>query len=218
MQFSENTLNVFKNFAAINNGVILKKGSRQRTWSPDESILAEATIEEDINEDFGIYDFPQFLGNLTTLDKPEVTITNEKAVLNDGQVKLDYYACALNLIMAPPDKELEISDPDAQFFLSDENLQKILKVGSLNALPNILFSGDGKTLSAKVFEQSNDTSNSAVVELGETSETFEMLFKSEYFNIIPQDYNVSLKVGAFAELKNEAGNVRYFIAGIKVRK
>ena len=70
MKLSENTLTVLKNFAAINSGVVLNPGKKQKTISPEKSILVEATIEDDIPSEFGIYDLNQFLGIFTFLKNP----------------------------------------------------------------------------------------------------------------------------------------------------
>jgi hypothetical protein len=67
MKFSENTLTVLKNFSNINSGVVLNAGKVQKTMSSERSILLEATLEDDIPQQFGIYDLNQFLGNITTL-------------------------------------------------------------------------------------------------------------------------------------------------------
>ena len=94
MKFSENTLAVLKNFASINSGVVLKAGQVQKTISPEKSILVEATLEDNLGSDFGIYDLNQFLGNVTTLKNPELTFTKDNVTLDDGD--LDRKSTRLN--------------------------------------------------------------------------------------------------------------------------
>ena len=64
MKLSDNTLTVLKNFAGINNSILVKEGSRLRTISVAKNILAEADIKEDFPRDFAIYDLNQFLNCL----------------------------------------------------------------------------------------------------------------------------------------------------------
>ena len=90
MKLSENTLSVLKNFASINGGVVLSSGKVQKTISPEKSILVEATVDDDIPTQFGIYDLNQFLGNLTTLRNPELTFSNDAVKLDDGELSFDY--------------------------------------------------------------------------------------------------------------------------------
>ena len=64
MKLSDNTLTVLKNFAGINNSILVKEGNRLRTISVAKNILAEADIKEDFPRDFAIYDLNQFLNCL----------------------------------------------------------------------------------------------------------------------------------------------------------
>ena len=46
-----------------------------------KNILAEATIQEDIPKDFGIYDLNQFLNGLSLHQSPELDFANDEYVL-----------------------------------------------------------------------------------------------------------------------------------------
>ena len=117
--------------------MVLKKGNTQKTISPEKSILVEATLEDNLDTDFGIYDLNQFLGNVTTLKNPELTFTQNDVTLDDGDLALTYHACSPNLIISPPDKELALKTVDCKFSLSNAVLQKLLKVATMNSLPNL---------------------------------------------------------------------------------
>ena len=56
MKLSDNTLTILKNFAGINNSILVKEGTSLRTISVAKNILAEANIKEEIHRDFAIYD------------------------------------------------------------------------------------------------------------------------------------------------------------------
>ena len=56
MKLSDSTLAVLKNFAGINNSILVKKGNQLRTISVAKNILAEAEIPEDFPRDVAIYD------------------------------------------------------------------------------------------------------------------------------------------------------------------
>ena len=47
MKLSDNTLTILKNFAGINNSILVKGGTRLRTISVAKNILAEADITEE---------------------------------------------------------------------------------------------------------------------------------------------------------------------------
>ena len=213
MKLSENTLNVLKNFASINSGVVLNQGNVQRTISPEKSILVEATVEDDLPEKFGVYDLNQFLGNVTTLKNPELDFTKECVTMNDGEFSLTYLSASANLIISPPDKELVLKNVDCSFTLPNATLQKLIKIATMNGLPNLSVVGANGELRLKIHEKANDTSNQGSVKIGDyAGEDFVATFKTENLKLLPDDYNVELQKGAFAKFVNVAGNLKYFIA------
>ena len=64
MKLSDNALAILKNFAGINNSILVKQGNKLRTISVAKNILAEAEIKEEFPRDFAIYDLNQFLNCL----------------------------------------------------------------------------------------------------------------------------------------------------------
>ena len=213
MKLSENTLAVLKNFSNINSGVVLKSGQTQKTISPEKSILVEATLEDNIPSDFGIYDLNQFLGNVTTLKNPELTFGSNSVKLDDGELALNYFSCSPNLIITPPDKELVLKQVDCKFSLTNSILQKLIKIAQMNNLPNLTVVGKDGELRLKIHERSNDTSNEGSVKIGDyAGSDFAATFKTENLKLLPDDYNVELQNGAFAKFVNVPGNLKYFIA------
>lgn len=213
MKFGENTLSILKNFASINSGVVLNAGKTQKTISPEKSILVEATLEDEIPSQFGIYDLNQFLGNVTTLRNPELTFTNEAVTLDDGELSFDYHACSANLVITPPDKELVLKNVDVKFSLPNATFQKLLKVATMNSLPNLSVIGKNGELRLKIHERANDTSNHGSIKIGDyAGKDFISTFKTDNLKLVPDDYDVEVQNGAFAKFENTSGNLKYFIA------
>ena len=71
MKLSDKTLSLLKNFSTINQSILFKKGTKLSTISVMKNILAEATIEEELPKDFGIYDLNQFLNGIE-LHRPSI--------------------------------------------------------------------------------------------------------------------------------------------------
>ena len=70
MKLSDKTINLLKNFSTINQSILFKHGSKLRTISVMKNILAEATITEELPQDFGIYDLGQFLNGMSLHQSP----------------------------------------------------------------------------------------------------------------------------------------------------
>jgi len=72
MKLSDNTLTVLKNFASINNSILMKKGTHLRTISVAKNILAEADIAEEFPRDVAVYDLNQFLNGMSLHQDPDL--------------------------------------------------------------------------------------------------------------------------------------------------
>ena len=104
MKLSDKTLTLLKNFSSINQSILFKKGSSLKTISVMKNILAEATIEEDLPTDFGIYDLNQFLNGLGLHQNPDLDFENEgHVVIREGRSRTKYFFADPNVIVTPPD-------------------------------------------------------------------------------------------------------------------
>ena len=81
MKLSDNTISLLKNFSTINQSILFKTGNKLRTISVMKNILAEATINEALPKDFGIYDLNQFLNGHSLHQSPELDFTNDEYVV-----------------------------------------------------------------------------------------------------------------------------------------
>ena len=213
MKLSENTLSVLKNFSSINSGIVLQKGNLQKTISPEKSILVEAEVEDVLPEQFGIYDLNQFLGNISTLNNPDLTFTDNAVLMNDGDIKFNYYSCSTNLIVSPPDKELKLKQVDVSFSLTNAILTKLLRLAAMNNLTHLSVVGKNGEIRLQTHEKANDTSNYASFKLNDyTGEDFTASFKVENIKLIPGDYDVEIQLGAFAKFVSKSCKIKYFIA------
>ena len=60
MKLSEHTISVLKNFASINQNLVIKEGSELQTMSAMKNIVSKATVEENFPKEFAIYDLNEF--------------------------------------------------------------------------------------------------------------------------------------------------------------
>ena len=128
MKLSDKTLTLLKNFSSINQSILFKKGSSLKTISVMKNILAEATIEEDLPTDFGIYDLNQFLNGLGLHQNPDLDFQNEgHVVIKEGKSRTKYFFADPQVIVTPPDKEITLTSEDVSFELSTSHLDKLLK-------------------------------------------------------------------------------------------
>lgn len=212
MKLSEQTTSLLKNFSAINQSLLFKSGNKIRTISVMKNIFAEATINENIPKDFGIYDLSQFLQGLSIHNDPEIVFENSSYLLIKGGGQTSkYYFSDPSVIVCPPEKTLTLPSEDVCFEIASDKLEKLLKAGNVYDLPDLSAVGDGNRISLVVRDKDNSTSNEFSIDVGETNSVFSLNFKSENIKILPGTYEVVM-CPQMAKFTNKNVDLTYFIA------
>ena len=213
MNLSEKTLTILKNFAGINNSILVKKGNSLRTISVAKNILAEAEIVEDFSRDFAIYDLNQFLNGLGLHQDPDLDFTeNSYLTIREGKRRVKYFFADPNVIISPPDKEISLPSEDVHFQLDSVTLEKLLKAAAVYQLPDLSAVGGAGVVKLVVRDKKNDTSNEFAIVVGETDKEFSFNFKVENIKIIPGAYDVVVSSKLLSQFTNSTYNLKYFIA------
>ena len=175
MKLSDLTLALLKNFSNINQSILFKQGNKLRTMSVMKNILAEATIDEELPKDFGIYDLGQFLNGMGLHQSPELDFTNDNHVLiKEGRSRSKYFFADPSVIITPPEKAITLPSEDVTFDLSTDQLDKLLKAAAVYQLPDLSVIGGSGEVKIVVRDKKNDTSNTFAVQVGETDSTFSL--------------------------------------------
>jgi len=213
MKLSEKTLTVLKNFAGINNSILVKEGNKLRTMSVAKNILGEAQIEEEFPRQFGVYDLNQFLNGLSLHQDPEMDFTEESYLtIREGKRRVKYFFADPQVIISPPDKEITLPSEDVHFQLESSALEKLLKAAAVYQLPDLSAVGGDGVVKLVVRDKKNDTSNEYSIVVGETDKTFSFNFKVENIKIIPGAYDVSVSSKLLSRFTNSQFNLTYYIA------
>ena len=213
MKLSEKTLTVLKNFAGINNSILVKQGTQLRTMSVAKNILAEANIEEEFPRQFGVYDLNQFLNGLSLHQDPDLDFTEESYLnIREGKRRVKYFFADPQVIISPPDKQITLPSEDVHFQLESSALDKLLKAAAVYQLPDLCVVGEAGAVRLVVRDKKNDTSNSYSVAVGETDKEFSFNFKVENIKIIPGSYDVVVSSKLLSEFTNSNYNLKYYIA------
>ena len=213
MKLSDQTLNILKNFAGINNSILVKQGTQLRTISVAKNILAEASIEEDFPRDFAVYDLNQFLNGLGLHQDPDLDFTPESYIsIKEGKRRVKYFYADPNVIVSPPDKEITLPSEDVHFQLESSALEKLLKAAAVYQLPDLSAVCEAGVVKLVVRDKKNDTSNEFAVVVGETDKEFSFNFKVENIKIIPGAYDVVVSQKLLSKFTNTNCDLKYYIA------
>jgi hypothetical protein len=213
MKLSDTTLTVLKNFAGINNSILVKGGNKLRTISVAKNILAEADIVEDFPREFAIYDLNQFLNGLGLHQDPDLDFTEESYLsIKEGKRRVKYFFADPNVIISPPEKEINLPSQDVCFQLDSVTLEKLLKAAAVYQLPDLSAVGEAGVVKLVVRDKKNDTSNEYSIVVGETDKEFTFNFKVENIKIIPGAYDVVVSSKLLSQFKNSKYNLTYYVA------
>ena len=213
MTLCDNTLMVLKNFAGINNSILVKKGSKLRTMSVAKNILAEADINEDFPREFGIYDLNQFLNGLSLHQDPNLDFSEDTYLtIREGKRRVKYFFADPQVIVTPPEKEIDLPTKDVCFQIESVTLDKLLKAAAVYQLPDLSAVGKDGVIKLVVRDKKNDTSNEFAIVVGETDKDFVFNFKVENIKIIPGAYNVIISSKLLSKFTNTNMSLVYYIA------
>ena len=215
MKLNATTQEIIKNFSEINTNILIKPGSELNTISTMKNILAKATINENFDREFGVYDLNEFLSVVSSLDKPELTL-NEKhmTISTEGsRSKVKYFYSDPSVIVSPT-KDVNMPEADVTFSLSESNLVQLQKMAAILKAPDLALVGtkDGDVV-LKVCDKKNDTSNKFDIVVGENATAnYTFYFKVENLKMISGDYDVAVSSKSIAHFTNTKLPIQYWIA------
>jgi hypothetical protein len=213
MKLSDNTITILKNFSSINQSILIKEGSTIKTMSILKNIYSVADVEEEFPKDFAIYDLNEFLNGLGLHQDPDIDFSNDShLVIREGKRKVKYFFADPDVIVSPPDKDIDLPTQDVCFQLEHSQLDKLKKASAVYKLPDLSVIGESGVIRLLVRDKNNDTSNEYSLVVGETDVEFVFNFKEENIKIIPGSYDVVISKKLSAKFTNQKYNLKYFIA------
>lgn len=210
MKIDNTTMQVLKNFSSINKNIMFKPGNKIRTISNTKSVLALATVEQEFDKSFAIYDLSRFLGTLSLFNEPELDVKDSYVEISEGSNRFNYALTDPSLIIVAPDKDIQLPDPEVKCVVSEEALARVMKALAVSQLPEIAIVGKNGQILLQAVDTRGTTNDSYSVVLGETDARFRMVFRSDCIKLIPGSYEVSISSRGLSHWKGAV--VEYWIA------
>jgi hypothetical protein len=212
MQLSKETLNKLKNFAEINQNLLIKPGPNLNTLSNGKTVMATASVTEDFGvteKGFGIYDLNEFLGIVSLFENPDLNFSEKFVTISEGKTSIKYFAADQNVLTFPT-KELNFPTPEIVFNMTSSILQSIRKVAAVLKTSDISIVGDGTEIKFQAGDKKNATANAYSSIIGETDKEFVVNLKVDNLKLLPGDYNVQISSKKICKFSND--DLVYFIA------
>ncbi len=214
MKLTESTVSILRNFSDINQNILFKPGKKLATMSTMKNIMAKATVEEDFEQEFGIYDLPEFLRSFEKFIKPKLNFNgsaNLKITDEASSLKTRYPFADKSTLVAPS-KEISMPDKTVTFTLKQSDFDMIKGQYATLSLPDIAIRGKNGKVEIVALDKKNSNAPESSLPVGETSVDFTAYIKAENLKIIPGDYDVALSKAKIAHFINKKVQIEYWIA------
>ena len=215
MKLSDNTKMVLRNFATINQNLVIKEGSELLTMSAMKNIVAKAEVEETFPKEIAIYDLNEFLASISLFAVPVLEFEEQYLTIKEeGQPhkKLKYFYSDPSVVQTPS-KTISMPSEEVSFELKIEKLLEMKKAAGVISSPDMVLQKLNGSSSLLAKDKKNDTANnySSDIKTGGDGE-FEFYFKVENLKLLDGDYDVKISSKNISHFKNQKSQVEYWIA------
>ena len=215
MKLSDNTKMVLRNFATINQNLVIKEGSELLTMSAMKNIVAKAEVEETFPKEIAIYDLNEFLASISLFAVPVLEFEEQYLTIKEeGQPhkKLKYFYSDPSVVQTPS-KTISMPSEEVSFELKIEKLLEMKKAAGVISSPDMVLPKLNGSSSLLAKDKKNDTANNYSSDIKTDGDgEFEFYFKVENLKLLDGDYDVKISSKNISHFKNQKSLVEYWIA------
>jgi hypothetical protein len=174
--------------------------------------MAAATIGEAIPNDAAVYDLSRFLATLQLFEEPNVEFGENKFTISAGRSELKYTYASPSMIISPPDKDIQLPDPELTVSLNWKSIDSVIKAAGVLSLGEIAFIAKDNKVTMSAIDSKNPTADSfdGVIKDDYDGAPFTMIIRVDNLKLMPTDYDVQLSSKGMAHFKSS--KVQYWIA------
>lgn len=217
MELSSFTMQTLKNFSSINPNLVIHPGKSIMTMSEAKNILAQATVPEEFDRTFGIYDLSEFLSVLNLFETSNIQLDEHFATVGDtsGRAKIKYFFSDTEMLTSPS-KPISMPEPDVTFTLDMATLANLKRASSALGHSEVSITAANGVVTLTVVDSTNSTSNTYSIDVdGEyKSEDFNFILNIANLRMIPSDYKVEISsklISQFTSTSDEM-DLKYWVA------
>jgi hypothetical protein len=211
---SKTTLSVLKNFSTLNSNILVKPGNVLRTITPSKNGMAEATVEETFDVEFGIWDLSKFLGVVGLFSTPKFEFGEKSVVIHGGNGSRVTYFYSEPRLLTTPTKNVNMPSVSLSVDITEKIFAELQKASSVLQLPDLSFVNENDRIMAVVSDLQDPTTNNYKVDVGanKSNSEFSLNFKMENIKILPGDYTIEFSKNVVGQFTNETLDLKYWFA------
>lgn len=215
MEINTNTVNILKNFAAINSNIVIKPGNKLMTISEAKNVLAEATVTETFDKTIGIYDLQEFLNVLSLVDNPRVQFDEKymNIVGLSGRDTVKYYYADIDMLTSPS-KAIEMPEADIRFTLDESTLTGLKRAAAIFGHDQLAIEPSNNAIKLSVIDPENATANEYSIEANGwyNNDHFKFILNISNLKMVSDNYDVKISSKLISEFTNESKTLKYWVA------
>ena len=209
MKLSNHTTSVLKNFATINQNLVIKEGNTITTMSAMKNIVAKADVEEKFPQEIAIYDLNEFLASLSLFTSPVLDFYENHVMITEENNKSNSDPS----VVTSPSKMITMPSKEVTFTMSNEDLSKLKRAAGVIGAPDMVLEKNGSGSSLTVKDKKNDTANNYSLDVNTNGEgEFNFFFKVENMKLLDGTYDVEISSKNISHYTNKSSSVEYWIA------
>ena len=217
MKLSEHTISVLKNFASINQNLVIREGSELQTMSAMKNIVARSGVEENFPNEMAIYDLNEFLAALSLFSSPVLEFDDQYVTIKEESNptnSLKYFYSDPSVVQSPS-KTITMPSEDITFELSSGDLSKMKRASAVIGAPDMVLENTDEPFKSilNAIDKKNDTANNYSLDISTNGDgQFKFYFKVENLKLMDGSYDVSVSSRNISNFKSKNSDVEYWIA------
>ena len=214
MKISKQTLTILKNFTSINSNLLVKPGNKIATVAPAKNVMAEVTVDEKFETEFGIWDMNKFLGTISLFKDSEFDFEEKYVTIMGGNGSSVKYYYSEPKLLTVPTKSITMPEAAVEFDLTETIFDEIVRASSVLQLPHLSITAEGTSLVGIVCDKNDPTGNQFRVTLGEYKgkADFSFDFRIENLKFLTGEYSVKIAKSVISQFTHKDLSLKYWVA------
>ena len=215
MKISNLTLEVLKNFASINQNIVVRAGQPVKTIAQAKNVLAQFDAPEDFPVDFGIYDLNEFLAAVNLIEDAELEFTSKNVVVKNATSQISYTFSSPEILTTAPEKAVEMPSSDVVVTISESDLAQVRRVASVFGHTELAVVGDKNGAKLSVLDTTNATANTFETTLSDVKsdlDEYSFVVNIPNLKLISGDYEVTFSKALISLWEHSTYPVSYHVA------
>lgn len=215
MNLNENTMSVLKNFATIQDNIVLHEGNVVKTIAEAKNVMAVANLEQSFDKSVGIYNLGEFLSVLGLVDAPELAFGDDSVKVSDssGRSSVKYFYSDASILTSPA-KDIPMPEAEVKFTLDEATLKRVRSAAAALGHDKMSITAVEGGIQLSVVDASDSTSNAFSITVPGSCDSTDFTFVMNIANLklISGDYDVEISSRLISKFACTTIDVVYYIA------